>query len=74
MTVEPTLDPAGIERLLEITGGDVAFVEELIDTYIEDAAIQIDALRTAAAVGDLAGLVRRPIPSSRAAMVSEPSP
>lgn len=58
MTTEPTLDPGGIERLLEITGGDVAFVDELIDTYLEDAAAQIEALSRAAASGDIAELVR----------------
>lgn len=58
MTIEPNLDPAGIERLLEITGGDAAFVDELIDTYLDDAAVQIEALRRAAAAGDFAGLVR----------------
>lgn len=58
MSAEPTLDPGGIERLLEITGGDVAFVDELIDTYIEDAAAQIAALRRAAEAGDIAELVR----------------
>jgi HPt (histidine-containing phosphotransfer) domain-containing protein len=55
---EPTLDPGGIERLLEITGGDVAFVDELIDTYLEDGATQIEALRGAAATGDVTELVR----------------
>jgi HPt (histidine-containing phosphotransfer) domain-containing protein len=58
MTVEPTLDPGGIDRLLEITGGDVAFVDELIDTYIEDGGVQIEALRQAAAGGAIADLVR----------------
>lgn len=58
MTIEPTLDPAGIERLLEITGGDASFVDELIDTYIDDAALQIEALQSAAAAGAIADLVR----------------
>lgn len=58
MSAELVLDLGGIERLLEITGGDAAFVDELIDTYIEDAAAQIEALRAAAKAGDVAGLVR----------------
>lgn len=58
MTSDPTLDPGGIERLLEITGGDVAFVDELIDTYLQDAAVQLDLLRDASAAGDVAALVR----------------
>jgi HPt (histidine-containing phosphotransfer) domain-containing protein len=58
VTTEPTLDPGGLERLLEITGGDVAFVDELIDTYLEDAVTQIEALRAAAAAGAVVELVR----------------
>ena len=55
---EPTLDPAALDRLLEITGDDVAFVDELIDTYLEDAVVQLAAMDDAAATGDAAALVR----------------
>ena len=58
MTVEPTVDPGGIERLLEITGSDTEFVDELITTYVEDAGAQIEALRRAAAAGAVDELVR----------------
>ncbi len=58
MSGEPTLDPAALERLLEITGGEVAFVDELVDTYLDDAVVQLDAMREAAAAGDAAALVR----------------
>ena len=58
MTAEPTLDPGAIERLLEITGGDSAFVDELIDTYLQDAETQLDALRQASSAGDVDALVR----------------
>ena len=54
-----TLDPAAMARLLEITGDDVSFVDELVDTFIEDAATQLDALR-AAADGDDADAAVRP--------------
>lgn len=53
-----TLDPEAMTRLLEITGGDQGFVDELIDTFFEDAAAQIDALRAAAASGDADAIVR----------------
>ena len=53
-----TLDPEAMARLLEITGDDAAFVDELIDTFIDDAATQIAGLRVAAAAGDVAGVVR----------------
>ena len=39
--IEVTLDPSAMSRLLEITGGDVAFVDELIDTFLEDATVQL---------------------------------
>lgn len=58
MTVDPTLDPMALERLLEITGGDVAFLDELVDTFIDDAGGQLDALDAAAAAGDIEALVR----------------
>ena len=53
-----TLDPAAMSRLLDITGGDQGFVDELIDTFIEDATTQIDALRAAAAGGEPEAIVR----------------
>ena len=53
-----TLDPAAMARLLEITGDDVAFVDELVDTFIEDTATQLEALRAAADAGDEAAAVR----------------
>lgn len=58
MTTDRTLDPAGLERLLEITGGDLEFLEELVDTFLADAVSQLDALDAAATAGDVAGLVR----------------
>jgi HPt (histidine-containing phosphotransfer) domain-containing protein len=53
-----TLDPAAMARLLEITGDDPAFVDELVDTFLEDATTQLDALAAAAATGDAEGAVR----------------
>lgn len=55
---EPTLDPAGFAHLLEITGDDLEFVDELIDTYLEDASVQLGAMRSAAEASDVAALVR----------------
>ena len=53
-----TLDPGAMTRLLDITGGDQGFVDELIDTFIEDATTQIDALRAAASASDAEAIVR----------------
>jgi HPt (histidine-containing phosphotransfer) domain-containing protein len=53
-----TLDPAAMARLLEITGDDQAFVDELVDTFLDDAASQFDALKAAGETGDVAAVVR----------------
>jgi HPt (histidine-containing phosphotransfer) domain-containing protein len=53
-----TLDPAAMARLLEITGDDVSFVDELVDTFIEDASTQLEALRAAVQTGDADAAVR----------------
>jgi HPt (histidine-containing phosphotransfer) domain-containing protein len=55
---EPAIDPAAFARLVEITGGDLEFMGELIDTYVDDADGQLAALRTAAAAGDAAAMLR----------------
>lgn len=55
---ELTLDPAAFAHLLEITGDDLEFVDELIGTYLEDSAVQLDAMRSAAQASDVAALVR----------------
>ena len=52
------LDPEAFRHLLDITGGDLAFVDELIDTYIDDAMVQLEAMRGAAAAGDAEAMVR----------------
>jgi len=56
--VDTVLDPAGFARLLEITGDDLEFVDELVDTYLADAVVQLEAMREAAASGDPAAMVR----------------
>jgi HPt (histidine-containing phosphotransfer) domain-containing protein len=53
-----TLDRDTMARLLEITGGDQAFIDELVDTFLEDASVQMDALRAAGAAGDIDAVVR----------------
>ena len=52
------LDQAGFDRLVELTGGDLEFVDELIDTYLSDAQVQLEGMRRAAADGDPAAMVR----------------
>jgi len=52
------LDHAAFAHLLEITGDDLEFVDELVDTYLEDATAQLDAMRQAADTGDAAAMIR----------------
>ena len=52
------LDQATLDSLMDSLGGDAEFLAELIDTYLADAPQQVEALRTALAAGDAAGLVR----------------
>ena len=53
-----TLDPGALDRLLEMTGGDPAFLDELLETFIVDARAQVDALEAAVAAGAIDALVR----------------
>jgi two-component system sensor histidine kinase/response regulator len=52
------LDAEAFQHLLDITGGDLAFVDELIDTYLDDATVQLHAMREAAAAGDGEAMIR----------------
>ena len=52
------VDPAAIDRLLDMTGGDPEFLRELITTYVEDGAAQLGAMRDAVSHGDAEALVR----------------
>jgi HPt (histidine-containing phosphotransfer) domain-containing protein len=52
------IDAAAFANLVEMTGGDLAFVDELVDTYLDDGAQLIEQLRDAAGRGDVEALVR----------------
>lgn len=52
------IDRATFERLLEMTGSDLEFLDELVDTYLDDGATQIAALEAAVAAGSVEELVR----------------
>jgi HPt (histidine-containing phosphotransfer) domain-containing protein len=54
----PAIDAAVFANLVEMTGGDLEFIDELVDTYLDDGAAQIDALRAAVESGVVADLVR----------------
>jgi HPt (histidine-containing phosphotransfer) domain-containing protein len=52
------IDPAVFANLLEMTGNDNEFVDELVDTFLDDGRRQIEALQAAAVAGDVDALVR----------------
>ncbi len=45
------LDPAALENLHEMVGGDTEFVGELIDTYLEDAPQMLKDIQSLSSVG-----------------------
>jgi HPt (histidine-containing phosphotransfer) domain-containing protein len=51
------IDAATFADLLEMTGGDLAFVDDLVDTYLEEGAGLVAALEAGSA-GPADGLVR----------------
>lgn len=56
--LDPVLDQATFESLMNSVGSDTEFMTELIDTYVADAPEQLEALNASLAAADLAGLVR----------------
>lgn len=54
----PSMDAAALDRLLEMTGGDPEFLDELIQTYLDDAVVQLEAMRAAAGADSPEDLVR----------------
>jgi HPt (histidine-containing phosphotransfer) domain-containing protein len=52
------LDRTALDTLLELVGGDTAFLAELIDTFLEDTPMIIVEMRFAVASGDSASLRR----------------
>ncbi len=57
MTAGP-IDQEAFDRLIDMTGGELDFVDELIDTYVEEAEGQVVALRAALTRDDQEGLIR----------------
>lgn len=55
---DPAIDRATFDRLLDITGGDLDFLDELVDTYLADGTVQVGSLRAAADAGDVEALIR----------------
>jgi HPt (histidine-containing phosphotransfer) domain-containing protein len=54
----PILDEGVLTELTESTGGDIGFVRELIETYLADTPVQLDAMTAAVEADDAEALVR----------------
>ena len=54
----PVLDQAVLDELREATGGDEAFIVELVETYIAEGAVNLEGMVAAAEAGDAAAIVR----------------
>lgn len=52
------IDEATLDDLLATLGGDEAFLAELIGSYLADSPPLLDAMRAAAAAGDVVALRR----------------
>jgi HPt (histidine-containing phosphotransfer) domain-containing protein len=52
------IDATAFANLLAMTGGEIEFVDELVDTYLDDGAAQVGSLRAAASGGDIETLTR----------------
>jgi HPt (histidine-containing phosphotransfer) domain-containing protein len=52
------IDEATFANLLDMTGGDQAFVDELVDTYLEEGERLVEDLIVAATTNDVAAMVR----------------
>jgi HPt (histidine-containing phosphotransfer) domain-containing protein len=52
------IDAAAFANLVEMTGGELDFVDDLVDTFLADGASQLAAMRTALAAGDVETLTR----------------
>jgi HPt (histidine-containing phosphotransfer) domain-containing protein len=55
---EPVLDPAALENLLSVLGGEFSYLEELIDSFLEDAPQLLNELGQFIAGGDVGGATR----------------
>lgn len=54
----PPVDPGALDKLLEMTGDDLEFLDELIQTFLADTVDQLSAMGNAAAAGSAEELMR----------------
>jgi HPt (histidine-containing phosphotransfer) domain-containing protein len=52
------IDATVFAALVDMTGGEMDFVDELVDTFLGDGDGQIGALQAAVAAGDVESLIR----------------
>jgi HPt (histidine-containing phosphotransfer) domain-containing protein len=57
-SAEPILDETVLAELVTSTGNDLAFVRDLVETYLAEAPAQVEGIAVAVAGADAAALVR----------------
>jgi HPt (histidine-containing phosphotransfer) domain-containing protein len=57
-SAEPILDETVLAELMTSTGNDLAFVRDLVETYLAEAPAQVEGIAVAVAAADPAALVR----------------
>ena len=53
----PLLDHAVLDELRDATGGDEAFIADLVETYVSEGAANLEGMIAAAEAGDPAAIV-----------------
>jgi HPt (histidine-containing phosphotransfer) domain-containing protein len=66
----PAIDPATFAALVEMTGGEMDFVDELVDTFLEDGAAQVAALEAAIGAGGAPESLVRPAHSLKSSSLN----
>lgn len=54
----PILDHAVLNELRDATGGDEAFIVDLVETYVSEGAVNLEGMIAAAEASDPAAIVR----------------
>ncbi|MCP4701655.1 MAG: Hpt domain-containing protein [Gammaproteobacteria bacterium] len=67
---DDVIDKEAIDELNEMSGGDQEILEDVINTYVQDAAMLVEEIRQAAEAGDADTLQRKahPLKSSSASL------
>ena len=66
----PAIDPVTFAALVEMTGGEMDFVDELVDTFLEDGERQVAALQVAISAAGAPDSIVRPAHSLKSSSLN----